>query len=209
MAAVLTATGRATVTSYLSNGSPTQPKNVGWGTNPSAVTATATDTGLFKESAESRVAGTASQQTTTTTDDTLQVTGTITSSSTQTVAEVAIFDSTTKPASTTWATAPTSTSGTTGTLTSGSGFASGAYAMDQDGEVMLLGTVSGTSVTGITRAENGTTATASANGNEITLGTIPGGSAVTGGQCLMHANFTGLALNSGDSVAFTLQVKFT
>jgi hypothetical protein len=182
------------------------PKVLGWGVG--SPTAAVSDIGLFKEASEARVTGTATVQTTTTTNDTYQVTGTITSGSGQTISEVALVDSTTKPASTTWATAPTTTSGTTGTLTSGTGFTSGCYAIDQDGEVMLFGTVSGTSVSGITRGANGSTATTSANGNQITLGAAPGTS-VTGGNCLMHASFTGLALNSGDSIAFTCQVKFT
>jgi hypothetical protein len=206
--AVLTATGRNEVTTAMQAGTVVG-KVVAWGLNPSTITATAPDIGLYKESSEARTTGTASIVTTTTTNDTYQVTGTITASAGETIAEMGLFDSTTKPASTTWATAPTSTSGTTGTLTSGTGFASGAYAIDQDGEVMLLGTVSGTSVTVITRAANGSTAQTSANGNEITVGQIPGGSAVTGGACLMHASFTGLALNSGDSIAFTAQIKFT
>lgn len=203
--AVLTAKGRDTTTASLVTAlSPA----VGWGTNPKGATAATTDVGLFTEAPESRVAGTDSQATTTTTDDTYQVVGTITAGTGETIAEVAIADSTTKPSSTTWATAPTTTSGTTGTLTSGSGFTSGVFAQDASGEVMQLVTVSGTSVTGIVRGANGSTAVASANGNAITVGAVPGAS-VTGGNLLMHATFTGLALSSGDSIAFTCQIKYT
>src|SRR5262245_12662764 len=93
-----------------------QPLNVSWGTNPSSVSnATGTDVGMFKESSESRTAGTASTVTTTTTNDTFQVVGTITSTGSQTIAEVGLFDSTTKPFSGSWTTAPTTTSGTAGT----------------------------------------------------------------------------------------------
>lgn len=204
--AVLTSYGRTVVTGSL-NGTSANISDVAWGVG--TPTASVSDVGMFKESSESRVAGTKSVVTTTTSNDTIQVTGTITAGGSETISEVGLFDSTTKPASTTWATAPTTTSGTTGTLTSGTGFASGAYAQDQSGEVMLFGTVSGTSVSAITRGANGSTATTSANGNEITAGTNPGGSAVTGGQLFMHASFTGLALSSGDSIAFTCQVKFT
>lgn len=208
--AVLTSYGRTVVTGAL-NGTAANISDIGWGLNPSTATAAVSDVGLYKEAPESRVAGTKSVVTTTTTNDTIQVTGTIscTQGGGETIAEVGLFDSTTKPATTTWATAPTTTSGTTGTLTSGTGFASGDYAIDQDGETMILGTVSGTSVSGITRGANGSTATTSANGNQITIGTNPGGSAITGGSCFMHASFTGLALANGDSIAFTCQVKFT
>jgi hypothetical protein len=206
--AVLTATGRADLTNDL-NGTSTTEKSIAWGLNPSAATAAASDIALYQEAAEARVTGTSSVVTTTTASDTYQVTGTITSSSGQTIAEVGIFDSTTKPASTTWATAPSTTSGTTGTLTSGTGFASGGSAQDQDGEVMLFGTVSGTAVSVITRGSNGSTATTGANGHQITLGQVPGGSAVTGGNMLVHATFTGLALSSGDSIAFTIGTKLT
>lgn len=206
--AVLTAKGRDTVTSYLNAGAPTQPKAIGWGTNPKTATAAATDVGMYTESTEARVTGTSSVVTTTTTNDTYQVVGTITAAGTETIAEVLLADATTKPASTTWATAPTTTSGTTGTLTLGTGFTSGVYAQDASGEVMQLVTVSGTSVTGIVRGANGSTAVASANGNQITVGAIPGAT-VTGGSTFMHATFTGLALSSGDSIQFTVQVKFT
>lgn len=204
--AVLTSKGRDVVTSSLLTTS-LHPAAVGWGVG--AATAATTDVGLFKESTESRTAGTASVVTTTTTNDTYQVVGTITAAGTVTITEVGVFDSTTKPASTTWSTAPTTTAGTTGTLTSGTGFSSGVSAQDQSGEVMLLGTVSGTSVSVISRGSNGSTATTSANGNEITVGAIPGSTSPTGGNMLMHATFTGLALSASDSIALTLQVKFT
>lgn len=203
--AVLTAKGRDQVTAAMQAGTLVG-KVLGWGLG--TPTAAVSDVGLFKEAAEARVTGTASVVTTTTSNDTYQVTGTITSGSAQTISEMAIADSTTKPASTTWATAPTTTTGTTGTLTSGTGFTSGATAQDQSGEVMTLGTVSGTSVSAITRGANGSTAVTSANGNEITVGAPPG-SSVTGGNVLMHASFTGLALSNGDSIAFTAQIKFT
>ena len=208
--AVLTATGRALVTSAI-NGTVTSPKAVAWGLNPGTLTATAPDIGMYSEAPEARTAGTSSLVTTTTANDTYQVVGTITCTQGggETIAEVGLFDSTTKPQETTWATAPTSTNGTTGTLTSGTGFASGYYAQDQSGEVMELTTISGTSVSAIMRGANGSTAVASANGNAVTRGAIPGGTAVTGGNGFMHATFTGLALNLADSIAFTCQVKFT
>lgn len=204
--AVLTAKGRDTVTSYLNGGAPTQPKVIGWGTG--AATAATTDVAMFKESSEARVTGTSSVVTTTTTNDTYQVTGTITASGTETITEMAIVDSTTKPFSTTWATAPTTTAGTTGTTAATYTPANNTYIQDQSGEVMQVTAGSGTTSLTVVRGANGSTAATSANGNTITQGAIPGVS-VTGGNVLMHATFTGLALSSGDSISFTASVKFS
>lgn len=221
MAAFLTQTGRAVVTSYLNAGAPSQPKFIGWGVG--TPTATVHDIGLFKEAAETRPSSgiTTTIVSTTSANDTYQLVGSITSSSGQTITEVGIFDSASKPASTTWSVAPTGTSnggGTTqtGTLTSNTGFASGNYIQDQSGEVMLLGTDNGSGgITVITRgggalpAGAGSTIVASANGNEVTLGQLAGGTAVPGGVLFMHASFSGLPLNSSDSITFTLQVQFS
>ena len=66
MATLLVNTGKAVVTNRII-GSGTQPNYVAWGTG--AGTTSATDTTLFTETG-SRVAGTSSQQTTSTTNDT-------------------------------------------------------------------------------------------------------------------------------------------
>jgi len=66
---------------------------VGWGTG--AGTAAETDTTLFTEAAEARVAVTHSQVTTTTTGDTYQGVGTITSASGQTITNAGLFDAST------------------------------------------------------------------------------------------------------------------
>lgn len=99
MANVLAQTARSIVTSRLSGGG-TEPKQIGWGTG--AGTAAATDTTLFTEKAldlsattGSRTAGTSSQQTTTTTNDTYQVTGTLTATGAGTVTNAGLFDNST------------------------------------------------------------------------------------------------------------------
>src|ERR1039458_427037 len=121
VAAVLTAKGRdITTASIFQSALPSVPKVVAWGTNPNAVTsASAPDICLFAEASEARTSGTGSVVTTTTANDTFQVTGTITCAGAgKTIAEVGLYDNTTKSTvTTTWATAPTSTNGTTGTLT--------------------------------------------------------------------------------------------
>lgn len=88
MATLLVNTGKAIVTNRI-KGAGTEPKNVAWGTG--AGTTAATDTTLFTENG-SRTAGTSTQQTTSTTDDTYQVVGTLTAGSGITVTNAGLFD---------------------------------------------------------------------------------------------------------------------
>lgn len=92
MATVITNAGKDIVTNRI-KGSGTEPNYVAWGTG--AGTAAATDTTLSTEAAESRVSGTSSRVTTTTTNDTYQVVGTITSLSGQTITNAGLFDAST------------------------------------------------------------------------------------------------------------------
>lgn len=71
-------------------GAGTEPKFIAWGTG--AGTAAAADTTLFTEGPEARTTGTSSKVTTTTTNDTYQVTGTITASGTRAVTNAGLFD---------------------------------------------------------------------------------------------------------------------
>lgn len=89
LATVFTNAGKAITTNRL-KGSGTEPVYVAWGTG--AGTAAAADTTLFTESAEARVAGTSTQQTTTVTSDTYQVVGTITASAGRTITNAGLFD---------------------------------------------------------------------------------------------------------------------
>jgi hypothetical protein len=92
MATLLVNTGKAIVTNYLNGGAATQPKYVAWGTG--AGTTGATDTTLFTETG-TRVSGTTSQVTTSTTNDTLQVVGTQTAGSTLAITNAGLFDAST------------------------------------------------------------------------------------------------------------------
>ena len=81
-------------------GSGTEPTGVGWGT--AAGTTAVADTTLFTEKAAdlsattgTRVTGTSTRVTTTATNDTYQVTGTITATGAGTVTNAGIFDGTT------------------------------------------------------------------------------------------------------------------
>lgn len=94
MANVITNVGKAYAANKISNGNNTSVANfIGWGTG--AGTAAVADTALFTEAAEARVAGTQSRVTTTVTNDTAQVVGTLTSASGQTITNVGLFDAST------------------------------------------------------------------------------------------------------------------
>lgn len=90
-ATVITNAGQAIVTNRMI-GSGTEPKFVMWGTG--AGTAAVTDTTLFTETTdEARTTGTSSRVTTTVTNDTYQVVGTITvATSGKTITNVGLFD---------------------------------------------------------------------------------------------------------------------
>lgn len=204
---VVTAKGREVIAGRMT-GSATEPKQLGWGTGGVAggpFTAATTDVAPFQEAAETRVAGTSSIATTTTTNDSYQVVGTITSLSGQTIAEVFLSDSATKPFSTTWATAPTGTGGTTGTLAASYTPANNTYIQCRT-EVMQVTAGTGTTSVTITRGQNGSAAVTQSNGDAVTTGNPPG-TATANSTLYVHASFTGLALNTGDSLQSTITVK--
>lgn len=88
MATVLTNAGKAIVTNRI-KGSGTEPAYVAMGTG--AGTAAIGDTTLFTE-VETRTLGTSTQQTTTTTNDSYQVVGTVTATATRAVSNAGLFD---------------------------------------------------------------------------------------------------------------------
>jgi len=81
--------GRAVVTNRLVNGT-LPPIFIGWGTG--AGTTAAADTILFTESAETRATATASQQTSSTTNDTYRLVGTLTATATRIILNAGAFD---------------------------------------------------------------------------------------------------------------------
>jgi hypothetical protein len=92
MAPLVTNAGDAVVAGRMFGATPTQvePHWIGWGTTNTAEAKT--QTALAAAAAEARTVGTSSQVTTTVTNDTHQIVGTITSLSAQTIVEVAVFD---------------------------------------------------------------------------------------------------------------------
>lgn len=92
MATLLVDTGEAVTTARV-KGTGTQPNWVAWGTG--AGTTAKADITLFTEASESRVTGTSSQVTTTSTNDTYQVVGTLTAAGTKTITNAGLFDAVT------------------------------------------------------------------------------------------------------------------
>jgi hypothetical protein len=83
-------TGRAILTNLLS-GSFVVPIWIGWGTGAGSTTVTNTD--LFAPATEGRVLGVATQQTTNTLNDTIQIAGTVTCQGAQkTISNAGVFD---------------------------------------------------------------------------------------------------------------------
>ena len=89
MATVLNDEGKAVLTNRI-KGSGTEPNFVAWGTG--AGTSAASDTTLFSESAEARVSGTSTRVTTSVTNDTYQVVGTMTASAPRAITNSGLFD---------------------------------------------------------------------------------------------------------------------
>lgn len=92
MAPLVTNAGDAIISGRMFGATPsqTEPKYLQWGTSSTAEAKT--QTALVAAANEARLAGTSSQVTVTVTNDTHQIVGTITSSSTQTIQEVGVFD---------------------------------------------------------------------------------------------------------------------
>lgn len=86
MASVLANAGRAYITGLLL---VSEARYIGYGTG--AGTAAAADTTLFTE-VQTRTTGTRSQQTTSVTNDTFRVTGTVTADATRAVTNAGVFD---------------------------------------------------------------------------------------------------------------------
>lgn len=200
----------------MTGSTPTQaePKYLCWGTNPSALTSAATDVELFFEAqAAGRTAGTASLQTTTYTNDTIQWTGTMTAGGTLVIQEAALADSATQPAQAAVAAGGVVGSNVSTTLNTGATYTptNNAYIQIRT-EVMQVTAGSGSQALTVARAQNGSSAISTiAASDNVSAGNIPGfgGVNTTGGTFLAHADFSAVNLNSGDSIAFTWKLQFT
>jgi hypothetical protein len=92
MASLVPNGGKAVISGRMFGATPTQaePHYLGWGTGAGAGSASSTD--LSTPATEARVSGTSSQFTTTNTNDTHQVVGTLTANAAKTITNVGIFD---------------------------------------------------------------------------------------------------------------------
>jgi hypothetical protein len=206
--------GREVVCNAL-KGTATEPKNVGWGTGGVAggpFTAAVSDIAAFQEGAEARTVGTSSIATTTTTNDTYQVVGTITSLSNQTIAEVLLADSATKPFSTTVAAGGVVGSSSSTVLNTAASYTpANNTSVQVRTEVMLVTAGTGTTALTVTRNSGAPASGAIATiavGDIVTMGNQPG-TATANGTVFCHASFSGLPLNTGDSLSSTVQIKVT
>lgn len=193
---------------------PNEPKVIGWGLGGASggpFTAETSDVAMFDEAPEARVTGTSSLTTTATTNDTYQVAGTITCAQAggETIAEMLLADSATKPAAGAVAAGGVVGSAVATTLNVASALSpgNGGYVQVRT-EVMQVTAGSGTTALTVTRGANGSTAISTiAVGDVVTAGNAPGSTVVANGDCFLHASFSGIALSLSDSVAFTASVQ--
>jgi hypothetical protein len=213
MASVVTRKGKEIIAARLIGATPTQvePKVSAWGLNPAGLTAAATDVAMFDESAEARVSGTSSQTTTTNANDTYQLVALMTSTAARTITEFGAFDSTTQPNVGAVAAGGVVGSNSSTTLNTAAAFSPGNNNYVQiRTEVMKVTAGSGTTSLTVTRGQNGSSAISTiAAADVVTPGNPPGQTGITGGDMFVHADFTGIVLNSGDSIQFTLSVQVT
>lgn len=215
---LLTARGREVNQNRLgaNPGTFAEPKVIGWGTGGIAggpFTAATSDVGMFQEAPESRVTGTSSIVTTTTTNDTYQVVGSITCTQGggETIAEMLLALGTTKPTTNTVAASGVVGSSSNTTLNTGSTFSPGNNGYVQiRTEVMQVTAGSGSTALTVTRGANGSSAISTiAVGDIVTAGNAPGSTVVSNGDMFLHASFSGLPLNLNDSISFTTTLKIT
>lgn len=92
MSSLIPNVGKAIISGRMIGTSPSQaePRYLGWGTGPGAGSASSTD--VSTAAVEARATGTSSQVTTSVTNDTHRVVGTITATGAKTITNLGIFD---------------------------------------------------------------------------------------------------------------------
>jgi len=92
MASLVPNSGKAVISGRMIGTSPSQaePRYIGWGPGAGAGSASSTD--VSTPASEARATGTSTQFTTTVTNDTHQVVGTLTANANKTITNVGIFD---------------------------------------------------------------------------------------------------------------------
>ncbi len=199
---LITNVGHAGANGRMSNQGSYNPFiNLAIGTG--ALSASATDQALEIEATgngSNRVAATASQVTTTVTNDTTQLVHTWTFTASFAITEEGIFDGVTAPTQTTTTQSRINTD-TSVTVTSGTGFTNNDFLQwEQEIVQVTVGGGSGTFST-IVRAQKGTSAVSHASGttlNDITA---------NGNNLLAHQVFSVVNVSSGDSLQCTHTYK--
>jgi hypothetical protein len=203
-------------------GSPTEFKNIGWGT-PTVTGSANSDVALFTPQTESRVAGTSTFITTSQLADTYQVTGTITCLvAAKTITEAGLHDTITLSGTTTIATSSQSNSATTITLAATVGPTSGNFYIQVENECELVTGGQNTTTFTTSRGQLGSTSAAHAIGVAVTCGgdghaftnAALGGATVDvpaskGGSLCYHADYAGIGLSVNDSILYTWKIQLT
>lgn len=219
-----------------SNGGWTVPSFIGWGTangsNASSVTLPASAPGAFpgalstagtgqwndiapfneQATTEARAAATATviNNTVGGSYSTCQLTGTITANAGESIGESFLVFKSTKPAASSVATGNMTNVQTSMTTGTAMGIAA-PYYIQIDNEVLQVSATAASNVLTIVRGTNATTGAAHNQNAGVTLGNVPGAgnNNPNNGDMFAHAGFVALALNSGDSIAFTWQINVT
>ena len=171
---------------------------IGWGTG--TYTAQATDLALSNPYG-SVISGTSGVTTTNTTGDTFICTGTLTTSGAVTISEVGLFGSQLSPAVGSLSNQVNPTD-TTITISGYSKFSTSfPFNVQVSSEVMTVLSGNGSNVFYVTRA---------ANGSSKSTSIIPALTPVVApsGNMFMKSTFSGMTLQSGDSMLFNIQIQF-
>lgn len=211
---VLTGKGREIVIGRLQGATPAQPepKYIGLDLNPQSLTAASSDVAPFAPAAEALVAATQATVTTTTANDTLQLTGTVTLGANETIGGSYVTDSATKPFSTTVTGGAAVGSAVGTTLTTAAAYTpANGTDVQVRGEVMQVTAGTGTTSLTVTRGVNGSAASSAiANTDPVTAGNAPGQSITTNGNLFIHSSWpAGLALLATESLTIVQTLKIS
>lgn len=209
-ASVATFSGRSIIWNRM-KGSGTEPVFQGWGTSSSVSNSANPNVNLFQPATESRATGTSSLASTTQLADTYKVIATQTcAGAAKTITEMGLFDASALSLTSTLSASLTAAA-TTMTLGANVGPTAGSYYAQVENETILVTGANSTTLT-IARGQLGSTSATHVAGAAVTSGGDGGAGAgagsgqttlPTGGSMFCHADFSGIALNTNDSITAT------
>lgn len=202
ISSTLTSWGRSSlVQSIISGTNYTTPQYLQQGTGNS--TALATDQTVSSPYG-SRATCTVSAATVSTSGDTFRLNTTITYSSAQTITNIGIFDASTLAPQTVLQ-SQLDPGVTTVTVTGYSNFPSYPFDAQLGSEVITVTTGNGSNSWTVVRNTNGSPISTSG----FPAGTvIVGGNQTSNGNMFLKSSFSGIPLNAGDQIQFTIDVQF-